>query len=384
MANGRRVVMRIALDVTVAGRPGGIGVYARQLLVSLGAALADAQLVAWCGYPSSARAVAPAAPGNAVVVSGGIAGACAVLAGRFAPPGVFSVERLVGAVDVFHGLDYFLPARRGRAVRVISVHDLSALRHPEWHPRRRALAHRVGLARAARAAARVITPTDAVRAEVIDALRVPPERVAVVNYGISRAFRPRTAEEIAPALRRHGLEARGYVFSLGALEPRKNLVTLLDAMALLRARRTDVPPLVLAGPPGWRNADLRRRLEAEDVRHLGWVDDDAAAALLAGAAAFVYPSLYEGFGLPPVEALASGTPVIASTDPALAEVLGDSALLVDPRDPEALADAVARVLDDTTLTAALRASGLARAARFTWDRAAAETAKVYATCLATR
>jgi len=376
--------LRVALDVTVAGRPGGIGVYARRLLESLGPALPDAELVAWCGDAAAMRAVAGVAPEGAVVAGGGFTGRCAVLAGRFVRLDLFTVERLAGPVDVLHGLDYFLPARRGRAALVVSVHDLSALRHPEWHPRRRALAHRWSLARAARAASCVITPTDAVRGDVIDALGLPPDRVAVVNYGISHAFRPRHPAEIAATLARYGLAAGDYVLHLGALEPRKNLPALLDAMALARARRPDLPPLVLAGPPGWRNAGLRRRLGTAGVRHVGYVGDDAAAALLAGALLFVYPSLYEGFGLPPVEAMASGTPVVASADPALAEVLGDAALLVDPRDPEALADAIVRALDDTALRTRLRALGLARAQRFTWERAAAETAAVYAAAVAGR
>ena len=368
--------MNIGLDVAVAARPGGIAAYALALVGALGDVAREHRLVLWCGR-AAATAVRAVAPANACVVEAGVVGRYADLVGRLRSLNPLSVESLVGDVDVFHAVNYLVPAPRGRAPVVITIHDLSALIHPEWHPRPRTLAHRWALPATAAAAAHVITPTRAIRAEAIDALRLDPARVTAIPLGVSDRFRPRSAVELKPMLDRHGLTYQGYALYGAALEPRKNLPRVLDAVALLRRRRSDVPPLVVAGPAGWRNDAIHARLAGPGIRYVGYVAGDELAALMAGSLMFLYPSLYEGFGLPALEALASGAAVLASTDPALAEVVGDDALRIDARDVDAIAGGIARLLDDQPLRNDLARRGPLRAAVFTWSRTAARTLAVY-------
>jgi len=368
--------MNIGLDVAVAARPGGIAAYALALVAALGDVARAHRLSLWCGR-AAASAVRAVAPANARVVEGGILGGYADLLGRLRSLNPLSIEQLTGDVDVFHGVNYLLPAPRCRAPVVITIHDLSALIHPEWHPRARVLAHRWSLRRTAAAAAHVITPTEVIRAEAIAALRLDPARVTAIPLGVSERFRPRSAAEVKPVLDRHGLAYQGYALYGAALEPRKNLPRVLDAIALLRRRRADVPPLVVAGPAGWRNEAIRAGLAGPGIRYVGYVGGDDLAALMAGSLMFLYPSLYEGFGLPALEALASGTPVLASTDPALAEVVGDDALRVEAGDAEAIAAGIARLLDDQRLRSDLARRGPLRAAAFTWSRTAARTLALY-------
>jgi alpha-1,3-rhamnosyl/mannosyltransferase len=368
--------MNIGLDVAVAARPGGIATYARALVAALGDVAPQHQLVLW-GGGAAARAIRAVAPAHARILSSGVVDRYADVAGRLRWLNPLSIEQLVGPVDVFHGLNYLVPAPRSRAPIVITIHDLSALTHPEWHPRPRALAHRWALRRTAAAAAAVITPTEAIRAEAIDALGLGPARVTAIPLGVSGTFRPRAAGEVKPVLDRHQLAFRTYALYSAALEPRKNLARLLDAFALLRRRRADAPLLVIAGPAGWRNDAIRARLAEPGVRYIGYVEPQDLAALMAGSLMFLYPSLYEGFGLPALEALASGTPVVASTDPALAEVVGDDAVRVAATDVEAIASGIARLLDDRSLRDDLARRGPLRARAFTWARTAARTLALY-------
>jgi glycosyltransferase involved in cell wall biosynthesis len=239
------------------------------------------------------------------------------------------------------------------------------------------------LAPSAARADRIVTPSQFTRDDVLKLLPVEPERVVVIPGGIDRSFKPQPAEEVAARLAPLGLRAGDYLLFLGTIEPRKNLARLLQAMELAGPK---IGPLVLAGGRGWNNAAIRDAIArlARDgrIRDLGYVADDLRPALQAGARAFVYPSLYEGFGLPPLEAMACGTPVLTSNVSALPEVMGDAALYVDPEDVPALAAALTRLWDDESLRADLRARGLARAQEFSWDRTARLTIEVYRDLLA--
>ena len=286
------------------------------------------------------------------------------------------VEWLAGQVDVFHATNFVAPPAR-RAATVVTVHDLTYLRYPEMVTAASAR-FRDLVPRALRRGATVCTPTAAVGAEVADAYRLPPERLVVTPLGVGPAWR--AAVPADPAwLAANGLPER-YLLFVGNREPRKNLPTLLAAYRELLAdppgNPGGVPPLVLVGPAGWGQALDLAGLPAEAVRTPGYLPEDDLARVVAGAAALVFPSWYEGFGLPALEALACGTPVVATDLPALREVLGDQAELVPPGDAAAMADALARVLGDPGGEPA-RAARRAHAAAFTWAACARATLSAY-------
>lgn len=377
--------MRVALDVSMLGGGGGIPVYAENLLAAM-AHLGDHTLVLWSGSRRNRASVRRLAPPGAEIIEPGFPGRMLSRLGLFACANPFPIDRVVGPVDVFHGLNYLLPSHWGRAARVITVHDLSLLHHPQWHPTIRANLHRMPMRQTIRRAHHVITDVEAVRAEVIEYLGVPPERVRAVRLAAPPGFRPQRPDNLRPVLGRYGLSAGTYLLFVGALEPRKNVSRLLDAVGMLRERGIDVPPLVLVGPPGWRNEAIHARAmsSATRVRLLGYVPQSDVVALMAGAAVFTLPSLYEGFGLPVLEAMACGTPVLTSRNGALAEIAGDAALLVEPTDVEEIAAGLEKVLGDSQLRLDLSRRGLARAAQLSWERTAQETVQVYERVLAAR
>lgn len=284
--------------------------------------------------------------------------------------------------DVLFAPNFVPPPTRARRV-VLTVHDLAFRILPETAPQ----ATRAWLARldrALRRASRVLVPSEATRRDLLEHSPVPEEVVRVVPEGVDRAvFHPASPQEVTAARRRFGVDGP-YLLYLGGIEPRKNLPTLVRAFARL-PRDLDVR-LVVAGswvawnPEGVRGleealAGLPAEARARVVR-TGYVADPDRRALLTGAEAFVFPSRYEGFGLPVLEAMACGTPVVTSNLSALPEVAGEAALLVDPLDEEALAQAVERVLRDRELRERLRAVGLARVERFSWEETARRTAQV--------
>jgi alpha-1,3-rhamnosyl/mannosyltransferase len=254
------------------------------------------------------------------------------------------------------------------------VHDLLALRMPELFTAG-VRAHVRLSARFARRADRILTNSEWTRAEVIDLLGVAPERVVATPFGIAERFSP--GEPDPERLRaRFGISGR-YVLSVGTREPRKNLATVVEAF-----RRVDADngtQLVLVGGRGWLGDELDAALRASGDRVVvtGFVDDAELVELYRGAACFAFPSLAEGFGFPPLEAMACAAPVISSDRGGLAEVAAGAALIVDPGDAEAVADAMRRVLGDAALAQDLRRRGLERAAGFSWRRCAEQTARAY-------
>jgi glycosyltransferase involved in cell wall biosynthesis len=283
--------------------------------------------------------------------------------------------------DVLHSTHHDLPLRvPGRVRRVVTVHDVTFLLMPARYPPVRRWYMRAITTLACRVADAIIVPSRTVRRDVLDRLGVPESRVAVVYEAAGDRFRPASAGDVARTLRREGLAAHPYVLSVGSLEPGKNRARLIAAMHALRSRGSALR-LVIVGQRAWgyeRDFALVRRLGLEDrVRFLDYVPPGDLPALYTGAAVFAFPSLYEGFGLPLLEAMACGAPVVTSNVSATAEVAGDAALLVDPRDTEAIAAAIQRIADDGALAADLRARGFRRAAEFSWDRAARDTIAVY-------
>lgn len=292
------------------------------------------------------------------------------------------LEALVGPVDVFHATNYLLRHPVRRAKRVVSIHDLTLILFPEWHPAKRRRHMQAGLRASAEAADRIIADSRATKDDIVRHLAVDPERVAIVPLAVDPSFRPLPRAEVDAALAPLRLAHGAYLLFLGTLEPRKNIWRLLDAV--MKAG-TDVGPLVLAGADGWGNDELRPRIadlaRQGRVRPLGYVPETLRPTLLGGARAFIYPSLYEGFGMPPLEAMACGTPVVTSDVSSLPETVGNAALLIDPLDVDGLAGAIRRLWDDEGLRRDLRARGLARAREFSWERTARLTLEAYAAAL---
>jgi glycosyltransferase involved in cell wall biosynthesis len=300
-------------------------------------------------------------------------------------PGARWVDHLwlastAGPIDLYHGTNYVAPWWSPAPV-VLTVHDLTVHLFPDTHPWRRRALHALLPARCRRAV-RVIADSGATRDDLVRLCGVPAERVDVVPLAADHLPAPPDAAGRAAVLRRHGLPERFTLF-LGALEPRKNLPALLTAFAGLREEGA-AQALVLAGAgspdyvQGLRAAAARLGLrEGESLWLPGPIDDAELPALYASCDVFVYPSLYEGFGLPPLEAMACGAPVVAARGSSLEEVFAGAALLVDPHDPAALRGALARLLGDPGLRADLAARGRARAAARGWDDVARDTLAVY-------
>ena len=282
-------------------------------------------------------------------------------------------------IDVLHSPHHTTPLLPCACRRVVTIHDLTFLLLPERYPPTRRLYFQAMTRLSARVADAIIVPSEAVRGDVMRLLRPPAERVFVIPEAAGAAFHPQDAVAIEAVRRRYGLE-RPFLLSVGSLEPGKNRERLLQALARLRARGLK-HSLVVAGQQAWRHegeAPLARRLGlADSVRFLGHVPQADLPALYGAADLFVFPSLYEGFGLPALEAMACGTPVVASNVSAVPEVVGDAALQVSPLDVEALAGAMERLLRDDRLRADLRERGLERARQFSWEKAARQTVEVY-------
>ena len=268
---------------------------------------------------------------------------------------------------------------------VVTIHDVMPIRFPAmFRPWYR---HYVGVVtpRLARRARAVITVSNAAKEEIVDWLGVDAERVIVVPHGVDPAFRPFAPDDPqAEEMRRRYDLPRHFVLAVGSIEPRKNLPRLLEAIEALRGRpRTSDIVLVHAGPEGWRPAEAtRRRGSPQLVRLLGYVPDADLRALYGLARVFVYPSLWEGFGMPVLEAMACGCPVVTSNLSSLPEVAGDAAVLVDPTSVDDIARGIAAVWDDDGLRACMVERGRAHARQFTWARVARETAAVYDAALA--
>ena len=341
--------MRIVVDVSPLSRPrAGIGNYIRGMVAGLVEAGGDAHRLVAFGPsgPRGRRRIREALAGLPVELRLPLLPHLART--TWSRAGRLPVERMVGGLDVFHFSDWMYPPQRA-GVRATTVHDLVPLRFPELVETETLRMHGRKYEHSARTCDRVFVNSRFTGGEVVELLGVPEERVVVAYPGIDPRFRVdgEAADLGAP-----------YVLGVSTLEPRKNLPALVTAFRLLRQRQPELT-LALAGLEGWE----QRPLAAEGVRLLGYVSDEELARLYRGASAFAYPSRFEGFGIPVVEALASGAPTVVSSHPSLDEACGDAALRADPDDSEAFAATLERALDPAP---ELRARGLAHAARFTW------------------
>ncbi|MBY0232472.1 MAG: glycosyltransferase family 4 protein, partial [Gemmataceae bacterium] len=267
---------------------------------------------------------------------------------------------------------------------VVTVHDLSVLLHPEWHPADRVADFAAAFPRAIERADHVVAISETGRQEIIRTLGIAAHRVTRTYMGARPAFVPLGRQAVAERLKALGLPPR-YLLHVGTVEPRKNLMALMRAYGDLPAGVRERCPLVLVGGWGWKSADVRAYLEgtarSRGVIHAGYVAEEDVAAVYNGARALVFPTRYEGFGMPTVEMMACGGAVIASTAGAVAEVAAGQAHLIDPDDLEGWRDAMRRVIEDDDWRAGLCAGGVERAARFTWERCAEDTEKAYRAAL---
>jgi alpha-1,3-rhamnosyl/mannosyltransferase len=289
-----------------------------------------------------------------------------------------------GGYDLYHEPNFL--AHPCDLPTVVTVHDLSVLLHPEWHPARRVEKYRREFDRTMRQACHLLTVSKAVKSEIVQHLGWRADRVTVTYNGRRPFLGPLSAAECGPVLRELGLEP-GYLLHVGTVEPRKNLGLLLAAHAGLPADVRTRHPLVLVGGRGWRANELESELAARardgTVRRVGYCPDGALGALYSSARALVFPTLYEGFGMPTVEMLACGGAVLASTAGAVAETVGGTAHLIDPHDEGGWRDAMLRVCTDGDWWHALRVGAEAAAGPFTWEACADATLAAYRHALGT-
>ena len=367
----------VAIDYTPAyEQGGGIGRYVRELVNALARQPADLD---YRLFVSGARAL-PTPPGsNFVWKPTPITPAwLARVWHRARIP--LPVETFTGKVGLYHATDFVLPPTRARSL--LTVHDLSFVRVPEAaSPNLKAYLDAV-VPRSIRRADRILADSQATKDDIVSLYSTPPEKITVLLSGVDARFK-RTSD---PAVRKkYHIPERPYILSVGTVQPRKNYARLIRALAILRARGFDVG-LVIVGGKGWLEDPIHEAISAagmgDYVHFTGFADDADLPALYSEAICTAIPSLYEGFGIPVLESMACGTPVVTSNVSSLPEVAGDAALTADPTDLDALVEALARLIDDSALRADLIERGYQRAAAFTWDASAAHLRRVYLTLLA--
>ena len=361
----RSAALRVAIDVLpLVGQPSGVGAATRGLLE----ALMDRPGIELSAYAVTRKAflarreIDPRVPFRGRPIPTRVA----LAAWQF---GTFlSAESVARPADVIHGTNFAVPPSR-RAATVVTVNDLTAVRFPQLCTPS-ALRYPALVRRAVERGALVHVPADFVRHEVTELLGVPDERIHVIRWGVPPVAEPTTAPPVEPP----------YILAIGTVEPRKDYPGLVAGFHEMSAGYADLR-LVIAGADGWgaeslTDAIAARRLEDRVVR-LGYVNEEERNALLWNASALAYPSVYEGFGFPPLEAMVAGVPVVATRAGSVPEVVGDAALLVEAGEPAELAAALESVLNDAGTRARLIAAGHERAAMFTWDRTAVEMVALY-------
>ena len=282
--------------------------------------------------------------------------------------------------DVYHSPNYMLPIFPGR--RIVSILDLSTYRYPEHHPNARVGFVNRHIESAIAAADHIITISNCVRTEIIERFNYPPQQITTTYLGANDSFRPLSETSFGDRTDLWDLPYKGYFLFVSSIEPRKNLERLLDAYLAYRlTAKESAMPLVVTGIRGWKSEKTHQRLQAllaeGAVKYLGYIGQDKLPALMAGARALLYPSLYEGFGLPVLEAMQSGTAVMTSENTAMSEYAGSSALLVNPLDIDAIADLIETLAKNDELLQKLEYSGIDAAKGFSWKRCADETLLAY-------
>ena len=363
---------RVLLNALQAGNRSGTGRYATELARRLPALDGDVEVfVLWPRHipipdcPETAR--------ERFITVESLSSVARIGQDQF---GIRNVRKRLGAQIVHY------PANIGPLAPmtgiVLTIHDLTFIRFPEWYRWNRAAYYRASVPSSVRQAERIIADSESTAADLRKLLKVKPERVDVIPLAVSAEFRPASEVQVTAAVERYHLPSAFFLYE-GTLEPRKNLVRLIEAWSQIAANcRFD---LVIAGRTGWKCEPVEQAAAASPfarrIHFPGFIEQEDLPAVMSAARVFVWPSLYEGFGLPPLEAMACGTPVITSNTSSLPEVVGDAALTVNPEDTAALARAMKAAADDQGLRTRLSAAGALRAAEFSWDYTARLTLASY-------
>jgi glycosyltransferase involved in cell wall biosynthesis len=367
--------MKVCLDIQAAlGQRAGVGRYVRELLSNLGAAAGADKMAAF--YFDFKRT------GLDVVPPGVEMRSCRWMPGRVAQAawkrlGFPPYEWFAGEADLYHFPNFIRPPLGSGRKSVVTIHDVSFLRMPETTEAKNLAWLSAEIRQTAERADAILTDSQFSAREICELLKVPPEKVFPIWLGLPPFGPPPTVESVAQARQTLGLE-KPYLLMVGTIEPRKNIPFLVKVYEALKDFDGD---LVLAGGLGWKTGPTLRAISESPrqsgIKLLKHMNDGQLSALYAGAAAFVFPTRYEGFGFPPLEAMGRGTPVISARNSSLPEVLGEAAEWVDGFDAEEWAQTIRAVLGDSARAARLRAAGLEQAKKFTWEETAKKTWEVY-------
>lgn len=279
----------------------------------------------------------------------------------------------------------FIPNPNIKAKKIIStIHDFSFMLQPHWHTKELINHYNKNFFKHIKKADHIITGSNFTKQEIVNYMQLPQDKISVIYHGVNHElYKTHPQTKLQKTKTKFDLPHKFLLF-VGSIEPRKNLLTLLKAYTLLTKEQKEGLPLILVGFKGWQNREIMQEIQKnkEHIRYLGYVTDAQLAHIYNLASIFIYPSLYEGFGLPPLEAMACGTPVIVSSVASLPEVCGDAALYIDPTDPQDIKDKILTLLNDTNSREALSQKAQAQAALFSWDKSALEHFKVFQKVLA--
>ncbi|MEP6985814.1 MAG: glycosyltransferase family 1 protein [Chloroflexota bacterium] len=375
----------IGLDYTAAyEQGGGIGRYVRELVTALSRLDTSNQYSLFVSGASSTASL-PAFPSNYFWKPTRLTPKwLARIWYRAQLP--IPVELFTGPLDLFHATDFVLPPTLPRVASLLTVHDLSFIRVPESASPSLKSYLDVVVPRSVRRSTHVLADSEATKIDLMDLYSVPDSKITVLLSGVdARFFDPISPNPIMTTRKKYTIEAFPYIFCVGTVQPRKNYTRLIQSLAQLHVQGVDIH-LVIAGGKGWLESPIYKTISEthmEDFVHfIGFVDDEDLPALYRGAICVAFPSLYEGFGLPILEGMASGVPVLTSNVSSLPEVAGDAAIMVDPYDLDAITDGLQRLILDSQLRETLIQKGLIRAREFTWDKSARQLLAIYQNLLA--